>query len=78
MGRILERLRIYAAKPNLQIDPDVFAAEMVSTDRNLGLSYLMRSQGMLDGDIEEYIAVYLSICSVTSLGLMMTLKDRPA
>ena len=65
VGRILERLRIYAAKPDLHVDRDVFATEMESNDRNLGLSYLMRSQGMLDGDIEENIAVYLSICSVT-------------
>ncbi len=64
VGRILERLRIYAANPDLHVDADVLATELVSNDRNLALSYLMRSQGMLDGDLEENISVYLSICSV--------------
>jgi glutaminase len=65
VGRILERLRIYAANPGLHVDADILATELVSNDRNRGLSYLMRSQGMLDGDLEENVALYLSICSVT-------------
>jgi glutaminase len=64
VGRILERLRTYAGNPDLRVDADVLAKELVSNDRNLALSYLMRSQGMLDGDLEDNIAVYLSICSV--------------
>jgi glutaminase len=70
VGRILERLRIYAANPELRVDPDILATELVSNDRNLGLSYLMRSQRMLHGDLEENVAVYLSICSV-----MVTARD---
>lgn len=68
VGRLLERLRIYAGNPDLHVDEDLLAEELVSNDRNLGLSYLMRSLGMLDGDVYENLAVYLSICSVRVTG----------
>ena len=65
LRRLLERLRVYAGNPGLDIDRAVLDEQLESNDRNLALSYLMRSLGMLDGDIEENIAVYLSVCSVT-------------
>lgn len=65
VARVLDKLRTYAGNPNLQVDADVREAEVHRyNDRNLGLSYLMRSLGMLNGDVEENIDVYLSICSV--------------
>lgn len=63
--RLLERLRVYTGNPDLDIDRVVLDEQLVSNDRNLALSYLMRSLGMLEGDIEENIVVYLSVCSVT-------------
>jgi glutaminase len=63
--RVLERLRVYAGNPDLRVDDACREAERHQyNDRNLGLSYLMRSLGMLHGDVEENIDVYLSICSV--------------
>jgi glutaminase len=66
--RIVQRLRIYAGNPDLHVDEGLLATELVSNDRNLALSYLMRSLGMIDGDLHENIAVYLSICSVRVTG----------
>ena len=66
--RIVERLRIYAGNPDLHVDERLLATELVSNDRNLALSYLMRSLGMIDGDLHENITVYLSICSVRVTG----------
>ena len=63
--RLLDRLRRYTGNDDLRIDEAVLAEQLTSNDRNLGLSYIMRSLGMIDGDIEENIAVYLSACSVT-------------
>jgi glutaminase len=62
--RILARLRAFAGNPGLDVDEEVLAAELASNDRNLGLSYLMRSLGMIEGDLEENLAVYLSACAV--------------
>ncbi len=74
VARLVDRFRAYSGNPDLAVDPDVLAAQLVSNDRNLGISYLMRSLGMLHGDIEENLAVYLSACSVTvtavELGVM--------
>ncbi len=66
VARILDRARVYTGNPDLGLDADVLAQQLVSNDRNLGLSYLMRSLGMLTGDIEENLAVYLSACSISA------------
>lgn len=77
VDRILENMRLYAGNPDLKVHQATFDAQMHRyNDRNMGLSYLMRSLGMLEGDIEDNIAVYLSACSVhvtaTDLAIMGT------
>lgn len=63
--RVLERLRTHAGNHDLRVDEEVLAAERDElNDRNRGLSYLMRSLGMLFGDVDEIVETYLSICSV--------------
>ena len=63
--RILEKLRLYAGNADLEIDEAVLSAELVEyNDRNMGLGFLMRSMGMLHGDVADNTAVYLSACSV--------------
>ena len=63
--RLLTRLRIYSGNPDLAVDEEILAEQLVSNDRNVALSYLMRSLGMLHGDIEDNLYVYLAACSVT-------------
>src|SRR5690606_25064224 len=65
IDRVLAKLRQSAANSELDIDRSEVGNEMDrSNDRNMGLSYLMRSLGMLTGGVEENIEVYLSVCSV--------------
>ena len=64
LGRILDALKLYAGSENLQVDEDIFEAEMRTADRNRATAYLMRSEGMLDGDVEATLALYLRQCSV--------------
>ena len=63
--RLVARLRVFAGNPSIEVDRAILDEQLRTTDRNLGLAYLMRSLGMLDGDIEDTIAVYLAACSVT-------------
>ncbi|MFP5021240.1 glutaminase A [Pseudonocardia phyllosphaerae] len=63
--RLLVRLRIYTGNPDLAVDEDILAEQLTVNDRNLALSYLMRSLGMLHGPIEDNLYVYLAACSVT-------------
>jgi glutaminase len=62
--RILGTLRSYAGNQSLGVDEDTFEAEMRSADRNRATGYLMRSQGMISGDVEGILALYLRQCSV--------------
>lgn len=64
VARIVDKLRVYSGDPDLHVDEDLLAQELVANDRNLAISYLMRSLGMIEGDLYENMAVYLSACSV--------------
>ncbi|GLZ44919.1 glutaminase [Actinomycetospora sp. NBRC 106375] len=65
VDRILERYRSYAGNPDLAVDQRILRQQLRSNDRNLGLCYIMRSLGMITGDIEEVVETYLSACSIT-------------
>ena len=64
LGRILDALRRYAGNGALEVDEDVFGAEIRTADRNRATAYLMRSEGMLEGNVEAILALYLRQCSV--------------
>jgi glutaminase len=65
LERIVGMLRAYAGNPDLDVDWDVYEREQGAADRNRAVAYLMRSLGMLSGDVEEILALYLQQCSVT-------------
>jgi glutaminase len=56
---ILDATRRYAGNQSLEVDEDTFEAEMRTADRNRATAYLMRSDGMLAGNIEATLALYL-------------------
>ena len=62
--RILDSLRTYAGNESLAVDEGTFEAEMRTADRNRATAYLMRSNGMISGDVESILALYLRQCSV--------------
>ena len=68
--RILGMLRTYAGNDSLEVNSRIFELEMRSADRNRATAYLMRSQGMVAGDVEEILGLYLQQCSV-----MVTCRD---
>lgn len=63
--RVLELVRRLAGNDELSIDEEVFAQEMETADRNRATAYLMRSDGMLSGDVEAHLAGYLRQCAIT-------------
>jgi glutaminase len=64
LERLLDALRRYAGNRRLEVDEDTFEAEMRTADLNRATAYLMRSDGMLGGDVERILALYLRRCSV--------------
>lgn len=65
LDRLVELMRRYAANPQLQWNRATFAHEIDGADHNRATAYLMRANGMLAGDVEEVLALYLRQCAVT-------------
>jgi glutaminase len=64
LDRLLAIMRLYAGSDTLEVDQGTFRAELRGADRNRATAYLMRSQDMLEGDVEAILALYLKQCSV--------------
>jgi glutaminase len=64
LERILDLLRRSSGDEHLSVDEQTFKRELDSADRNRATAYLMRSQGMLTGDVEDTLTLYLRQCSV--------------
>jgi glutaminase len=62
--RLLGVMQACAGDTGLEVDERTFARELRHADRNRATAYLMRAEGMLDGDVEELLALYLHQCSV--------------
>ena len=62
--RLLGFMQICAGDESLAADERTFARELRTADRNRATAYLMRSEGMLAGDVEELLSLYLRQCSV--------------
>lgn len=64
LERIVGSLREFAGNPDLDVDPDTLERELRTADHNRATAYLMRAQGMIAGDVEATLRLYLSQCSV--------------
>lgn len=51
---------------DLELSQEVYKSEFESADRNRSLAYLMKSNGVLKGDVEEILKPYFSLCSYTA------------
>lgn len=51
---------------DLNFSNEVYQSEFGSADRNRSLAYLMKSTGVLNGDVEEILKPYFSLCSYTA------------
>lgn len=48
----------------LEMDEEVYASEMATTDRNRAMAYLMHSSGVLQAPVEESVDLYIRQCSL--------------
>lgn len=62
--RMIGSLREYAGSDRLEVDQRVLALELSDADRNRATAYLMRARGMIKGDVEATVKLYLSLCAV--------------
>ncbi len=62
LNRILAMYQRYVGHP-VFIDTPAFISEQSANDRNLAISYLLRNFGMIEGDIQQTLDLYLQQCS---------------
>jgi glutaminase len=62
LNRILNMYKRYIGQP-VFIDAPAFIAEQTANDRNWAISYLLKNFGMIQGDIQQTMDLYLQQCS---------------
>lgn len=69
-NRVLALTRELSGNPDIDIDESVYHSEKVWGNKNRALAYLLKSNGMLDDDVEEVLDCYFKSCSIS-----VTCKD---
>ena len=62
--RLLDLTRKLANNPDIDVDEEVYLSEKATGNKNRALAFLMRSCGLLDGDVEEVLDCYFRACSI--------------
>lgn len=60
----LQLTRKLCNRDDIQISEKVYLSEKASGDRNRSIAYLLKSEGVLEKDVEEVLDVYFKMCSV--------------
>jgi len=63
--RVLALTRRLAGNPGIQVDEDVYHSEKATGNKNRALAFLLKSYGLLEGDVEEVLDCYFRACSIT-------------
>ncbi|MGO1468726.1 MAG: glutaminase A [Tissierella sp.] len=62
--RILELVKVLALNSKIDYDREVYKSEKDTGDRNKAIAYLMKSRGIINGDIESTLDSYFKQCSI--------------
>ena len=63
-SRLLDLTRKLAGDRELGVDEAVYHSEKSHGSKNRALAYLLKSHGLLDGDVEEVLDCYFRACSI--------------
>jgi glutaminase len=61
---ILSSVRLYADNDDLDVDQKTYEGELEIADRNRAIAWLMKAEGMIEGDVEEALGLHLRQCSI--------------
>ena len=83
LERLLNYTREITGNPKLEIDHSVYLSEKRTGDKNRALAYLLKSAGMIQGNVEELLDVYFAMCSVkvncqdlAKLGMLLSNRGK--
>lgn len=78
--RILDLFKLMTANESLTYNEEVYLSEKESGDRNRALAYLLKSKGLLQGQVDQVLDTYFKQCSidvnVVDLARMADFIDR--
>lgn len=60
----IEYARRLTGSPGLDVDYEVFRSETETGFKNRAIIYLMRSNGIIEGNCEEHLELYFMLCSL--------------
>ena len=69
-SQILKLTQKLAGNPDINIDEAVYLSEKACGSKNRALAYLLKSNGMLEDEVEEVLDCYFRACSIS-----VTCKD---
>lgn len=61
---LLEWTKKLCMDPTLTLDEDVYQSELATGDRNRSIAYLLKSNNVISGNIEEILDLYFKMCSI--------------
>lgn len=64
MNKILEFTRKVTGNPNIDYNKDVYLSEKITGDRNRALAYFMKSNNLIEGEVEDNLDLYFRQCSL--------------
>lgn len=62
--RMLSFFRKLAKNDNLQINKSVYESEKLTGNRNKAMAYLLKNDGVIEGDVDETLDLYFKQCSI--------------
>ena len=62
--RIIEFIRRATNNPNIGVNEEVYESEKATGDRNRSLAYFMKSNNILEGNVEDILDIYFRQCSI--------------
>lgn len=62
--RLLNFIRTLAADDSIGYNQDVFQSEMETADLNRSLTYLLKNNKIIEGNVEDYLEIYIKQCSI--------------
>ena len=62
--RLMALTRRLANNPDIEVDEDVYRSEKATGNKNRALAFLLKSYGLLEGNVEEVLDCYFRACSI--------------
>lgn len=64
VNRIVDFIKKATNNDDITINNEVYESEKATGDRNRALAYYMKSQNMIEGEVEEILDIYFKQCSI--------------